>query len=150
MNHYCASGITVASGATADNAICGIWNDSTTNSIFVKQMHLISTAATLAFPGVRRASARGTSASSVTPGIAADVNHALAPESTCIVDLDYSAEPTLESGDIASTVSPAAIGSGVMWVFDEWQTVKQNDALVLVTKTAVAYPISRFTVWWAE
>lgn len=152
MNHYLGSGVTVASGAVADNAICGIWNPSTSKSIFVKQIHLFKTAVggSPDIPKIRRATARGTSASSVTPGIGADASHALAPESGAILDLDYSAEPTLEAGDLVAGVAPSAIGSGYMWVFDEWLTVKQNDALNLVVGTALAFPIARFTVWWAE
>lgn len=153
MNHYKATGVTVASGSAADNAICGIWNASTTKSIFVEQMSLFKTAAGGAdIPKIRRSSARGTSASSFTPGIGCDVNHALAPESGAILDLDYSAEPTLVTGELMSIVTPAAIGSGVIWVFtfEDGVTVKAGTGLNFVVGSALAYPIARFGVCWAE
>lgn len=153
MNHYKASGVTVASGASADNAICGLWNPSSSKAIFCEKLAIFKTVAGGAdIPKVRRSSARGTSASSVTPGIGADVNHALAPESGAILDLDYSAEPTLVAGDIDSIVTPAATGSGVIWVFtfEDGITIKAGNGLNIVVGSALAYPISRFTAYWKE
>lgn len=149
---YAASGVTVATAATADNAVCGIWNPSTSKSVFIKEFHLFKTAAGAAdIPKIRRTSARGTSASSFTPGIGCNLDHALAPESGIILDLDWSAEPTLVTGELYSGVAPAAIGSGFMWVFpDPGIQVKQSAGLVIVTGSALAFPISRFTAVWGE
>lgn len=152
MLHYAGAGVSVATAATADNAISGIWNPSTTKSIFVKEFHIFKTTAGAAdIPKVRRTSARGTSASSFTPGIGCNLDHALAPESGLIIDLDWSAEPTLVTGELYGAVVPASIGSGLMWVFGgEGIQVKAGAGLVLVTGSALAFPVSRFAAVWDE
>jgi hypothetical protein len=155
MNRYAVSGVTVATAATADNAIAGLWNPSTTKKIFVKEIHLFKTVAGTTDDRVRirRGSARGTQTTSFTPGIEHDYAHQLAPESGAVYDTAWSAQPTFSGTagkGLATSEIPNASGSGIMWVLEEPIAVKSANGLYIVTGTAAIFPISEVTFIWLE
>ena len=146
MIRYGLSGPTAATAATADNAIFSVWNPSTTRSIFVKELHLFKTTAGAAdIPNIRRISAKGTITTSFASAIEADFDHAIAPPSVAEIDLVFSAQPTFAGtaarGLLGSCV-PAAIGAGLMWVFEEPIMVKSATGLCVATGSALAFPVS--------
>jgi hypothetical protein len=154
VNRYGASGPTAATAAAADNAIATLWNPSTTKRIAVSQVHLFKTAAGAAdIPRLRRATARGTASTSYTPGISADFDRQLAPESGAIVDLAYSVQPTFEGTalrGILGALTPGSIGAGIMWVFDRTLWIPAGAGLSIVTGSVLAYPIAEAAFIWDE
>jgi hypothetical protein len=141
-----------ATAATAGHAVAGLWNPSTTQRLHVVQIHIGVTAATAAVPALRRATARGTAGASTTSAIENDWERIVAPPSGAILDVAaYSAQPTLETNELLGMQTPAAIGSGVVWVFEPKAiTIPASSGLVIVTSTAVAFPISRIGFVWDE
>lgn len=154
MLRYGASGPTGATAASADQAIAGLWNPSTAKRIFVHEIHFFDTSATgLDQPLLRRSTARGTASVTYTPGISADFDRMLAPESGALLDLDFSAEPTFEgtaSRGIFAGVVAAAIGSGFQWIFDRPIAIPEGNGLHLVTGSAVAATVGEVTFIWEE
>ena len=154
MNRYGASGPTAATAATADNAVAQIWNPSTTKRLFVKEIHVFKTTAGAAdIPNLRRTSARGTITTAYTPDITNDFEHGLAPESVCTIDLNFSVQPTFlgtaARGNVGALL-PAAIGAGIMWVFERPMQVKSGQGLCVCTGSALAFPVSIVTFVWDE
>ena len=154
MNRYAVSGPTAATAATADNAIASLWNPSTAKSIFVKEAHLFKTTAGAAdIVNVRRITAKGTITTSFAGAIEADFEHAIAPVSVAELDLNFSVQPTFAgtaARGLAGAVVPAAIGSGIMWVFETPIQVKAGNGLCLCTGSALAFPVSIATFIWFE
>lgn len=154
MLRYGASGPTGATAASADQAIAQLWNPSTAKRIYVYEVHLFDTSATgLDIPRLRRSTAQGTTSVSYTPGISADFDRMLAPESGAILGLDFSAEPTLEgtaSRGIVGGVVPAAIGSGYQWMFARPIAIPESNGLVIVTGSAIAASVMEATFIWEE
>jgi hypothetical protein len=146
MDRYGLSGPTAATAATVDNAIFQIWNPSTTRSIFVKEIHLFKTTAGAAdIPNIRRTSAKGTVTTSFVSAIEADFSHGLAPPSVAEINLVFSGQPTFagtSARGLAGVCVPAAIGAGLMWVFEEPITVKSATGLCVCTGSGLAFPVS--------
>lgn len=152
MERYTVSAVTVATAATVDHAIAGLWNASTSRRIAVKEIHVFKTAAGGAdIVKVRRVTSRGTAGSTVTPTIVNEHDRQIAPASGALLDLAaYSVQPTFEALDLHSAVLPGAIGSGIMWIFEEPIWVPATNGLVVCTGSALAFPVSRVTVTWLE
>ena len=152
MLTYGVSSVTVATAATADHGIAMLWNASTTRAIAVKEIHVFKTTAGAAdICKVRRASARGTAGSTITPTIVNDYDRALAPASGALLDLAaFSGQPTFEALDLHSVVLPAVIGAGMMWQFSDPIWVRQSAGLAIVTGSALAFPVSRVAFVWQE
>lgn len=132
--------------AAADNAIAQIWNPSSSKSIFVREIHVFKTGAGAAdIPRIRRSSARGTASTSYTLDATNHADHAAAPVSGMIHDLAFSAQPTFLGTSLRGLMgglTPGSIGAGLMWVFETPVQVKAGNGLVIVTGSALAYPIS--------
>jgi hypothetical protein len=149
--------ISVAPGttaATAEHAISSIWNPSSSIPIWVQQIHVVKiTALGMNVLQVRRATARGTPGSTITPTIVNDQDRDLAPPSGVLIDLAaFSVQPTLEALLLAGWALPAAIGSGVMWVFPHpGIQVPPGSGLVVAQVNAVASDVgARHTFFWKE
>jgi hypothetical protein len=151
VNRYAVSGKSAATAATIDNAAAGIWNPSAVKPIFVRKISIFKvTAGAGDEPKLRRTSARGTATTTATPTIENHLGEELAPVSGFLLDLAYSAQPTFlgtsgTGGDLESIVLPAAIGCGMVWVFDDPIRVKAGTGLAIVTGIALAMPALRVT-----
>lgn len=141
-----------ATAATAGHAVAQLWNPHATLDLYVSQIGLSVTAATACIPALRRSSARGTAGASTTSARENDHAYGAAPASGAIVDVAaFSVQPTLIGSNEAHQAQvAAAIGSG--WVFSIGRpiVVPAGTGLVIVTSTAVAFPISRLWFTWAE
>jgi hypothetical protein len=150
MLRYSIGGRATATAATIDNAAFGIWNPSTTKSIFVREIHFFNVSAVNWFPGLERITVKGTTATDVAADIDTHYDHAVTPPSAAVLMVDWSAEPTLAPPHLMRGVLPAAIGAGFIWVFAEPIQVLSVDGLVVVTTTAVATPLLDVAIIWDE
>jgi hypothetical protein len=142
------SGASTATAATADNAVAGIWNPSSTKRIMVQEIHIAKTTAGAADrPKLRRTSARGTASTTATPGAAHDMSgDQVAPVSGFLLDLAYSVQPTFKTGDLRQFVIAAAVGAGLMWVIQVNCEIAEGEGLAIVTGSALAFPVSTISV----
>lgn len=153
MKLYAANGKTAATAATIDVAIAALWNPSTVRSLYVKEIQVFKqTAGAADEPLIRRITARGTPTSTVTPTIRNDYDNDIAPPSGALLDLAYSAQPTMTAAEaLFGTVQPASIGTGMIWVFGgDGIRVPAGAGLAIVTGIALAFPVSRITFAWGE
>ncbi len=145
---YVVQGKTVATAATIDHAICEIWNPSSSKRIHLLQLHVSKQAAGAADePVLRRATAKGTSGSTITPGQVNEYEQAAAPPSGFTLEMSaFTVQPTLASGALHGFVLPGSVGAGVMWVFDDnGLEIPAGQGIVLTTGIALAFPVSRVT-----
>jgi hypothetical protein len=155
MDQYTVSGICgAATAATVDLAICNLWNPSTTLPIYVNQVHYVKFTATgINVPRLSHTTTIGTPATTVTPTITNEHDTSLAPPSTVALGLGlYSVEPTKVSAlREHSWIVPAAVGSGVMWVFEKPLMVKAGTGLCICSGTAVASDVGAVVAFtWME
>src|SRR5262245_52398878 len=96
---YRVGGRTAATAATANHVAAQLWNASSTVPLWVRELHISSTTAGASNIGVNRSNARGaTPTATVTPDIDNDVEKALAPPSTAVLELaTFGTQPTLDS-----------------------------------------------------
>lgn len=152
MPRYAVGGRSAASAATANHAAACLWNASATKNIKVREIWVFKTVATVDNHALRRAIARGTPGSTVTPD-ASNCFEApmIAPQSGALLDLAaYTVQPTLTGVNLARANLPAAIGSGFIWVFAEPIEVPFGEGLVITTPVAVILQPSDFTFVWDE
>jgi len=139
-----------ASAATIDLAQLQIWNPSTTKRIKVLQIHLAKvTAGAADEPVLRRSTGRGaTPGTTVTPTSVMEYEQIAAPPSAFVLESGaFGTQPTFAAGHLHGFILPAAIGSGMMWVFDDnGIEVPSASGLCVVTGIALAFPASRWTV----
>lgn len=148
---YRVGGRTANTAATADNVGAALWNPHATKDIYLRELHWFQTAATVSNPGLVRISARGTASASVTPDIDNDDLRLLAPISGAILDITYSAQPTVSTPYLHRTNLPAAIGSGFIWVFVGLVLrIAAGWGIAVATPVAVILQASDVTVVWEE
>ena len=149
---YRVQGSTAATAATLGNAACGFWNPHTTQRIRVIEISLVATTAPAANAGVqlRRNTARGTATTTVTPAIQQHDARMLAPPSGALLDLAYSAQPTLEAGGLWAWVLGAVIGSGFIYPIPQGLVIPPGAGIVLVNHAAVITPVCEVTFVWQE
>ncbi len=150
MARYRVRGRTVATAATADVAIAGIWNPHATKRIYVLEFACSAATAPGAGAGfhIRRSTARGTQTSTVTP-IADHADEADAtPHSGWVLDIDWSADPTLAAlPSIFGWILAAVAASGIVYPFSgRGVCVKPGTGLVWVNNAAIAVPALEFSV----
>jgi len=153
---YSVRGRSAATAATADHAICALWNPSTTQRIKVIAFSVFKQggagAAGDSFRG-RRITARGTPGSTVTPGIAQHSTRGVAPPSGVLLDLAaYSVQPTLDGTvDLAiGWVAPAVQGAGIVYPIPGGIEIPPGTGLALIQVAATAWPASEITFSWLE
>lgn len=150
---YRCNGLTVASAATVDHGVAGLWNPHSTLRIRVIEISLVAVAAPGAGAGVelRRMSARGTAGSTVTPAIANHDARSIAPPSGALLDVaTYSVQPTLEANGLWNWVLSAVIGSGFIYPTPLGIVVPPGAGLVLVNRAGIVVPACEVTFVWQE
>ena len=149
---YRAAGRSAATAATANNSLFGIWNPHSTIRCRLTELHLcVQGAAPTAGSSMmlRRISARGTATSTVTPIIENDIQRAQAPTSGLLLDLTYSAQPTLVTSPALWQWSLAAVvSSGVIVPIEI--TIPPGTGLVLANVGAVVFPATDVSIGWKE
>ena len=152
---YSVRGRTAATAATADHAICALWNPHATQRIKVVTFTIVAQGT----PGAglawrfRRTSARGTAGSTVTPGITNDHRNAVAPVSGVLLDLASfgGSQPTLTGNDLGIDWVLAAVqASGIVFPFPGGIEIPPAAGLALIQVAATAMPICDVTFDWLE
>lgn len=149
MARYIVNGKTAATAGTIDHAIAGVWNPSSSKRIKLTEMHIFKQAVGAADePVLRRATARGTAGSTVTPTSVNEVEQVAAPPSGFLLDLAaYTVQPTLAASPLHGAVIPAAIGAGIMWTFPDFGLeIPAGQGIILTAGIALAFPVARITV----
>jgi len=146
MPRYGVGARSANTAATGDNAAAVLWNPSGTRPIQCREVWLFKVNATADFQALVRATARGTQTSTVTP----DADNCfgdtkITPASGAVVDIAWSAQPTVASPYIARANLPAAAGSGFIWVLSEPWVVKPGEGLAIVTPVATILQASDIT-----
>lgn len=161
MQRYSVGGrMNAATAATLDDVAAHLWNPSGTKSIFVAEIHVVKTAATVDHHKLIRSTTAGT-----TPGatITPDADNAYSrqatpPSGAVLYVANFATEPTLAGPEIARQNLPAAAGAGFAWVFGNGQPglgieVPPGTGLAVAVPevgTEVAIQISDFTFVWDE
>lgn len=151
-NRYSVGGRSAATAATADHVAAALWNPHGSLSLYVHEVMIFKTVATVDNHGLIRTSTRGTAGSTVTPDADNAYNRRATPPSGALLDLAaYSAQPTLQGPYMARSNLAAAIGAGFILVFgDQGIEVPFGTGLAIVTPPAVILQPSDFTFVWTE
>lgn len=150
---YSVRGRTVATAATANHSVATLWNPHATARLVVYEFGLCAAAAPAAGASfyLRRATARGTPGSTVTPGIQHSLARAIAPPSGALLDLaTYSAQPTFEADGFLGWVLAAVAASGIIVPIPRGIEVPPGAGLSIVTAAAIAVPASEVWFGWQE
>ena len=144
-NKHYIGGRSTATAATARNVAAAIWNPHSTSRIFIYEIWTFPTTAAATNIGVARITARGTQTTSVTAAIDHSIERDTAAPSGFVLDLAYSAQPTVSASNNMVGTLPATIGNGVIIGFSDPITVPAGTGLALITTQAAAYPASDVT-----
>lgn len=149
--HYRVGGRSVVStGAGADNIGCALWNPHATMDLVVDEIHFFNTVATVSNPGIVRTTTRGTQTTTVTPDIDNHDLRLLTAITGAVLDLDYSADPTIAGPYLARYNLPAVIGAGLMLTFPRGIRVPAGTGLAIGSPVAVATTAMDVTFAWHE
>lgn len=152
---YSVRGRTAATAATADHAVCALWNPHATQRIKVLSFALFAQSAAPAAGWSlrgRRITARGTAGSTVTPGISNHSTRGVAPVSGVLLDLAaYSVQPTLDTVDLAIGYTFAASqGTGIVLPIPGGIEIGPGAGLALIQVPATASVVFEVTFNWLE
>jgi len=137
--------------ATADRPYAILWNASSAKSIYVTEIGVTKTVATVDNHALVRVTARGTAGSTITPDADCHDDNQTSPESSAVLDLgDHSVAPTVSAPYKRRLHLPAVIGSGYVWTFPKGMRVKAGEGLGIVTPTAVAGQACDIYFAWEE
>lgn len=150
---YSSAILSAATAATADQSAAHLWNPSSTKSIFVREVHVFSTAATAQHPGLVRTTTIGT-----TPGVTVnpDADNCFDGRTAPVSSADlyaatFATYPVVALPYLCRTTLPAAIGAAVMWSFlDEPIEVLPGTGLAVATPVATALQADLITFIWDE
>jgi hypothetical protein len=135
--------------ATDAHAIFDIWNPSSTRRIELLEIGYFAVGTPGAGMGFlfRRATARGTGGSTVTPTADHHTKRDAAPDSGFVIDLAaFSGQPTLDGDELGPTwVSPAVAASGVVLPIPRGIEIPPGTGLACVNRAAVAFQDGD---WW--
>ena len=138
-----------ATVGTIDHAIVGLWNPSSTRALDLYELACVFQAAAPA-AGVgfvtRRATARGTAASTITPTAEHHHRRQAAPDSGFLVDLGpYSVQPTLTAGELYPMWSFSAVqASGLVLPIPRGLEIPPGTGLIFVNMAAVIFAASQW------
>lgn len=141
-----------ATAATADHVVACLWNPHATKSIYVVQvlwgMPVVSSNTTY---HLRRATARGTPGTTVTPDIDNDFDHAAAPISGALLDLAaYSVQPTLDATKMLRGLVLNVVGGGMRFLFvGKGRRIPAGEGLAIAQNGATASRLD-VTFEWDE
>lgn len=151
---YTVRGANAATAATADHAICAMWNPHATQRVKILQWSLFKAAAGAAGDRIRlrRITARGTAGSTVTPGISNHSERGAAPVSGVLLDLSaYSVQPTLDTIDMGIGWDAAAVaGAGLVYPIPGGIVLPPGAGLAIIQVVATAWPVSEISFSWLE
>jgi hypothetical protein len=151
LDYRVAGRSVVSTGALADNVGCALWNPHATMDLTVDEIHFFNTVATVSNPGVVRTTTRGTAVTTVTPDIDNHALRLLDRITGAVLDVDYSADPTVSGPYLARYNLPAVIGSGLMLSFaPRGIRVPAGTGLALASPVAVATTSMDVTYVWHE
>ncbi len=143
-----------ATAATADHCLFDFWNPHATHRIKLLSFAIFKTGAGAAADSIRcrRATARGTPGSTVTPDIDNHSERAIAPPSGVLLDLAaFTTQPTLDASDIApGWVASAFAASGLRWHYPGGFVVPPGTGLACIQVAATAWPASEISFDWLE
>ncbi len=150
MSNYRISGRTAATTATLGNAAAGLWNPHTTQRITLIEFGIFATTAPAAGSSftLRRTTARGTVTTSLTPTIVHDTERGAAPPSGALLDLAFSAQPTIELLNLLDFPFAAAVGSGM--IYPCTIEIPPGAGLALCAGAATIVPICVVWMKWVE
>jgi len=152
-SRYQCAGRSTATGASADKVIGMLWNPHASKPLWVREIWYAKTVATADYIEVSRATAVGTGPNStVTPDIDNDRDRMLAPGTGALEYMGVYAttDPTLATPPLARYALPAAIGSGVVLVFDPPVRVAAGEGLAVATAAATIGQPADVTFVWEE
>lgn len=152
-NRYAVASDTLATAATIDHVSALLWNPHGTKSIYVREVHWFSQAATACHPALVRTSTAGvTPTSTVTPDADnAFDRRAVPPSGALLYGATFGTQPTLQTPYLARSSLPAAIGAAIMWSFlDTPIEVPAGTGLAVATPVATALQAARATYVWDE
>lgn len=137
---------TGTTSATANHAVAGLWNPSSTKVVRLFEAWLTNTQAAVDDVGLIRTSARGSSPSATkTPTANSSWDQdAAAPPSGVVLDLGaFGTQPTLAPSNAAillrATNLAASLGAGYVWIFDEYGlAIPPGSGVAIITPTGVA------------
>ena len=150
---YSVRGRTVATAATLDHGVATLWNPHATQRLVVYEVGLCAAAAPAAGASfyLRRATARGTAGSTVTPGIQHNFARGVVPPSGALLDLaTYTVQPTFEAAGFMGWVLAAVAASGIIVPIPRGIEVPPGAGLSIVTAAGVAIPASEVWFGWQE
>ncbi|MGH9908108.1 MAG: hypothetical protein ACRD8U_21260 [Pyrinomonadaceae bacterium] len=148
MAVYYVRGVTAATAATADHAICALWNPAAGRRIKVVEFAVFKagTGASSDSVKIERITARGTAGSTVTPDADNSAEADAIPDSGALLDLAaYSAQPTRATPGLYGWVAPNVAGAGIILPFPRGITIPPGAGLALTQRAATAWPISEVT-----
>jgi hypothetical protein len=152
-NRYAVAADVAATAGTADHVGALLWNPHGTKSIYVREVHVFSPAATVQAPSLVRTSTAGVTPTSTTTPDADNAfdRRAIPPSGALLYGATFGTQPTLQTPYLARSYLPAAIGAAVMWSFlDEPLEVPAGTGLAVATPIATALQANRVTYVWDE
>ena len=152
-SRYQCAGRSTATAATADYVIANFWNPHASKPLWVREIWYAKTIATADYIQVARSTTAGTSpGSTVTPDIDNDRDRQLAPGTVALLYMGTyaSTQPTLQTPPLARYALPAAIGSGLVLVFDPPIRVAAGEGLAIATSVATIGQPADVTFVWEE
>jgi len=111
-------GRSAATAATDESVGCTLWNPHASSRVWVTEVSIAKTVATVDNPALQRTSTRGTQTVTVTPDIDNSYERDISSPSGIVLDVTYSAQPTLQGPHLSVWNLPAAVASGRVWRFD--------------------------------
>lgn len=150
--HYMVAARSGATAATADHVVACLWNPHATKSIYVFMvMWGMSNATSNTTYHLRRATARGTPGTTVTPGIDNDFDHTAAPISGALLDLAaYLVQPTIDATKTLRGLVNKLAGGGMRFFFmGKSRRIPAGEGLAIAQNAATASVLD-VTFWWEE
>lgn len=142
-SEYYVNFLTADTAATDAHAIFGIWNPSSTRTIALLEIQYFAVGTPGAGMGfvTRRATAKGTEATTITPTAEHHARREAAPDSAFTIGLAaFSVQPTLASGELAPCwVSPAVAASGIILPIPRGIEIPPGTGLYLCNRAAIAF-----------
>lgn len=143
--HYVGGRPAAATAATARAATVNLWNPHASSRIFVFEIWCVNTTATAFNVSIARSTARGTATTTVTPAAANSIEADTAAPSGFVLDLAWSAAPTIGAADLIRWNVPGAIGNGFILQFPDPLTIPLTNGIAVITPTALAFQVCDFT-----
>jgi hypothetical protein len=143
LSLYSVNGLTVATAATIDHAICAVWNPDAARRLWCHEISCFASAAPGAGAGfeLRRITARGTPGATVTPAAVNAHEANVAPASAFLLDLAaYTVQPTLGAVPLGfGFVFAAVAASGIVMPLRRI-VIPAGQGLALINRAAIAVP----------